>query len=180
MWTPEFARNVRSLAIILTFTTTYLLAMTLGSNSALQQAYSMTLFNVVVNQNSSDLIVDFQTSPQVVDVGKTFIVVAKVTNISPNTITFTIKCNSLSSTVLDTNPKLKKVQEFARSSPIRFISLNPREDQMLMDPCSSKYVAVSEGNVVGRATLVLYDDSGISPKYPPLKGEFQFNIQSQP
>jgi hypothetical protein len=154
--------------------------MALSTNSALEQAYAMTLYNVAFNQNStSGLLVDFQTKPQVVTVGKTFIITANVTNISPNTITFTIKCNSLSSATLDNNPKLRKVQGFAKPDPIRYVSLNPTEHQLLIDPCSSKYEAVSEGNIKGTATLLLYDDIGVSPKYPPLSQEFQFTIQPQ-
>jgi hypothetical protein len=184
MWTHDFSRNARSLTIISIFMATHMLgialALTLSSHWTLPQAYSMTLYNIGVKQKPSGLLIDFQTRPQVVEVGKTFIVIANITNVSANTITFTIKCSSLSSTTLDTNPKLRKVQEFARSGPIRYVSLNPREQLMLIDPCSSKYTAISEGNIVGKATLVLYDESGISPKYPPLSKEFHFIIEPQP
>lgn len=160
------------------------LAVGFDTNSILNQIYATTINSIAVTQTSiTDILrVDFQTKPQTVNVGKTFIITASITNNSPNTITFTVKCNSLSPLTLDNNSQVKQLQseEVVNSGPIRFISLDPKENQLIIDPCSKKYEAISEGKVTGTANLKLYDDGGISPKYSFQKQVFEFRIIPKP
>jgi hypothetical protein len=139
----------------------------------------MTFYNDdVVNQNSnSDLkLLDVQTNPQVVVVGGKFRINAIVTNISPNTITFSKKCESLSATF--DNPNVKAPPQFARTHFLPSEQpLPPGEKFFLSGPCSGEYEAGpgSEGTTRATITLTFYDNNG-NIKYMLSRNDFTFTI----
>jgi hypothetical protein len=158
-----------------------LLAMDFDMHSISHHIRAITLNDIAVHQDSiKDMLrIDFQTKPPAINVGKTFIIIASLTNNSPSVITFTIKCNSLSQLTLYDNSQVKQLQSgIVKSGPIRFISLNPGQNQLITDPCPTKFEAISEGNIKGTANLTLYDESGVFPKYSFQNQEFQFTILS--